>query len=185
MGTPIQNIEDRDKILWFVVIAYKQEAKAEKILSGTDGLEFYIAKHYVIRTVQGKRQRMLVPYIPNLLFIHASWTQIVNFKKTHPFIKFATWKKSTGTEYLIVPDAQMQNFIRVTSDNEKDVRYYKPEEINFGEGTKVRVIGGELDGVEGTFIKVRGRRSRQLVVVLPKLLAASIQISPDYLEILK
>ena len=185
MGTPIQNIEDRDKILWFVVIAYKQETKAEKILSGTDGLEFYIAKHYVIRMVQGKRQRVLVPYIPNLLFIHASWTQIVNFKKKHPFIKFATWNKSTGLEYLIVPDTQMHNFIRVTSDIEKDVKYYSPDEIKFGAGTKVRVIGGELDGVEGTFVKVSGRRSRQLVVLIPKLLAASIQISPDYLEVLE
>lgn len=185
MGAAIQNIEDRDKILWFAVIAYKQEAKAEKILSSTDGLDFYIAKHYVIRTVKNKRQRVLVPYIPNLLFIHASWTQIVNFKKQYPFIKFATWKKSTGLEYLVVPDKQMQNFIRVTSNSEKDVKYYTPEEINFGEGTKVRVIGGEMNGVEGTFIKVRGRRSRQLVVLIPKLLAASIEISPDYLEVIK
>lgn len=184
MGTPIQNIEDRDKILWFVVIAYKQEAKAETVLSDKDGLEYYIAKHHVIRTIKGKRQRVLVPYIPNLLFIHATWTQIVNFKKKHSFIKFATWKKSTGLEYLIVPDKQMRDFIRVSTDYERNVRYYSPSEINFKKGTQVRVIGGKLHGVEGTFVKINGRRNRQLVVLIPRLLAASIEISPDYIEVL-
>ena len=60
MGAPIQNIADRDEPQWFVVIAYKQEEKAEQILSGEAGLEYYIAKHYVIRMVKGKKQRQLV-----------------------------------------------------------------------------------------------------------------------------
>ena len=184
MGAPIQNIADRDEPQWFVVIAYKQEEKAEQILSGEAGLEYYIAKHYVIRMVKGKKQRQLVPYISNLLFIHASWTQIVSLKRVYPFIKFATWNKSTGQEYLIVPDQQMRDFIRVTQTNAEQLRYYAPDELNLEKGTQVRVVGGEFDGVEGTFIKVKGKRGKQLVVLLPRLLAASIEINPDYLEVM-
>ena len=42
MSTPITTKEDLMKIRWFVMSAYKNEKKAEEMLKGKDGLEYFI-----------------------------------------------------------------------------------------------------------------------------------------------
>lgn len=67
---------------WFVMRAYKNEKTAEEKLSGRDGLEYFIPKHYVMRTYHGVKTRRLVPAIPNLIFVNATHAEITDFKKT-------------------------------------------------------------------------------------------------------
>lgn len=167
------------------MMAYKQEDEAEKVLSGKDGLEFYIAKYYTVKTYHGVKRRVLVPYIPNIIFVHATQAQIVKFKETYNFVRFVTWRKQSGVEYLIVPDDQMQDFIRVSSSRCETVKYYRPEEIDVKKGTRVRVIGGQFDGVKGIFVKVKGKRSRQVVVIIPDVMAVSAEVDPDLIEVLE
>ena len=93
---------------WYVMRAYKNEAKAEKTLSAK-GVDFFIAKIYAVRTVHGKteKKRCLVPAIPGIVFVHASHTELIQFKKTHNFLQFVTTRNSGMTDYLIVPEKQM------------------------------------------------------------------------------
>ena len=60
--------------------AYKNEKKAEEMLKGKDGLEYFIPKHYAVRSITEWIQKV-VPVIPNLVFVHASRKQITDFKK--------------------------------------------------------------------------------------------------------
>ena len=182
MDKVIETIKEKTKVKWYVMIAYKQETEAEKVLSSEDGLEYYIAKHYIIQNFHGKKKQRLVPVIPNIIFVHASQVQIVKFKEKFNFIKFATWQTGEGLEYLVVRDNHMSDFIRVSESNEKSLTFYKPEEINLKKGEMVRVHGGKFDGIEGTFVRIKGKRSRQLVVLIPRLLAASIEVEPDLIE---
>ena len=180
----LKNVDDKNKVHWFVMIAYKREKDAEAALSGDDGLEYYIAKRYIVKTIRGIKKRVMVPSIPNILFIHASHAEIIKFKEKYNFIKFMIWHKTTGTEYLVVNDAEMENFIRISSSDAESVKYYQPDEINLKKGTRVRILGGEFDGVEGVFVKVDGKRSKQVVVVIPDLLAVSVYVHPDLIEVL-
>lgn len=59
--------------------AYKNEKKAEEMLKGKDGLEYFIPKHYAVRVYHGVKSKRLVPVIPNLVFVHASRKQITDF----------------------------------------------------------------------------------------------------------
>ncbi len=104
---------------WFVMRAYKSESMAEDVLSGEGGLEFFIPKHYVMRIFHGRKSKRLVPVIPSLVFVHASKDDILNFKKYHNFLQFVMWEKSTGKECLVVPDDQMEDFIKVSSAHEE------------------------------------------------------------------
>lgn len=165
------------------MIAYKQEKAAEAVLSGASGLEHYIAKHYVVRSYHGKKQRKLVPSIPNVVFVHAVREEIVEFKKRHNFIKFAMEHTSSGKSYLRVPDGQMQDFIRVSSAYGSDIRYYNPEELDAANGTRVRIHGGLFDGVRGTLVKVKGKRNKQVVVIIPQVVAVSVEVHPDLVEV--
>ncbi len=175
-------MEEATKARWFVMRAYKCEKQAEEKLSGKDGLEYFIAKHYVVRVYHGVKSKRLVPVIPSLVFVHARHDQIVDFKKRYNFLQFAMWEKSTGQDYIVVPDDQMDSFIKVASRHEKNVTYYKPDEIDLKKGTRVRIHGGELDGVEGTFVRVQGKRNRRVVVLLDGIMAVATEVHPDLIE---
>ncbi len=175
---------DSALVRWFVMRAYKCERMAEEILGGECGLEFFIPKHYVMREFHGRKSKRLVPVIPSLVFVHASKESILNFKKINNFLQFVTWNKSTGTECLVVPDDQMEDFIKVSSAQEETTTYFKPEEIDIKRGTRVRIHGGRFDGVEGVFMQVKGKRNRRLVVMLEGIMAVVAEVDPDLVEIL-
>ena len=52
MSTPITTREDLTRIQWFAMSAYKNEKKAEEMLKGKDGLEYFIPKHYARSEIQ-------------------------------------------------------------------------------------------------------------------------------------
>ncbi|MDR0955022.1 MAG: UpxY family transcription antiterminator [Rikenellaceae bacterium] len=186
MSTIITSREEIEKVQWFVMSAYKNERKAEEKLSGKDGLEYFIPKHYAVRVYHGVKSRRLVPVIPNLIFVHASQKQITEFKQSYNFLQFVMWEKSTGLEYITVPDQQMDSFIRIASQHEEETTvYYKPEEIDIQRGARVRIHGGRFDGVEGVFMQVKGKRNRRVVVMLEGVMAVAAEVHPDLIEVLK
>lgn len=63
--------------------------------------------------------------------------------------------------------------------------YYSPEEITADMiGREVRIVGGTLDGYEGRLLKCRGTRRRRLLVAIPNLLVAAVEVNPDYIVFL-
>ena len=173
------NVLDKDKILWYVMRAYKNENTAEDRLSNeTYGLEYFIPKQKVLRTVKGKKVFFMVPVIHSLVFVHASHQKIVDFKHNYYYdLQFVTWKSGGELVYLTVPDEEV-HFYKISEINkEKD-------KINIEKGKRVRVHGGPFDQVEGYFIKVAKKRGRQLVVIIPDLLAVSAEVKPEYIQII-
>ena len=174
-----------DRTRWFVMRAYKCEAKAEERLATDGGLEYFIPKRHAVRSYHGVKSRRLVPAIPSLVFVRASRRQIIDFKRDNNFLQYVMSKTSGGSEFLVVPDDQMSNFIKVASQMEENLTYLKPEEIDIRKGTKVRIHGGPFDGVEGVFMRTEGVRDRRLVVLLEGVMAVSAKIHPDLVEVLK
>ena len=176
---------EKNKTFWFVMRAYKNEKLAEERLSGDQGLEYYIPKRYAIRVYHGVKSKRLVPVIPSLIFVHATHTEITEFKKNqYNLLQFVKWENKTGGQYLIVSDDNMDSFIKLSSQYEDSIEYYKPEEINLEKGTKVRIHGGKFDGAKGIFVRVEGKRNRRVVVVLDGLMAAAAEVDPDLVEVL-
>ncbi len=170
---------------WYVIRAYKNEKKAEDILSGENGLDFFIPKRYALRVYHGVKSKRLIPAIPSLLFVHASQEQILDLKHRHGFLQFVMCKRDGKLEYMVVPDGQMDSFIKVASAYEEEIIFYTPDEINIEKGTPVRIHGGKFDQVEGVFMQVKGKRNRRLVVWLEGIMAASVEVHPDLVEVLK
>ena len=94
------------------------------------------------------------------------------------------WEKSTGQEYIVVPDEQMDSFIKIASQYEETTVYYKPEEIDVRKGTRVCIHGGKLDGVKGVFMRVKGKRNRRVVVMLEGIMGISAEVHPDLIEVI-
>ena len=54
----------------------------------------------------------------------------------------------------------MQRFIAVAGTYNDHLLYFQPEELNLSKGTKVRITGGDFEGQEGVFLKVKGARDQ-------------------------
>lgn len=172
---------------WFVMRAYKREREAEDRLTEQD-LEFFIPKCYAVRVYHGVKQKKLVPAIPGLVFVRAKHADIAEFKKKHNFLQFVVWKKATGPAYLVVDDREMTNFMKAASQHDEALAYYRPDEIDLRRGTRVRILGGKFDGVEGVFVRVGtggGKFGKRVVVRIEGLLALTIETAPDLLEVIK
>lgn len=184
MDSVLKPAEDLGQVRWFVMRAYKSEQVAEDRLKSEDGLEYFIPKHYALRVYHGIKSKRLVPVIPSLVFVHASHKQITEFKKSYNLLQFVTFGRNNKMEYLVVPDKQMDNFIRVASKYKEGMTYLTPEEINIEKGTKIRIHGGEFDNVEGLFVRIKGKRKREVVVVLNNIMGISVEVKPDLIEVI-
>ena len=62
MSTSLFTAEEKRQVRWFVMRAYKNEKMAEDRLKDKEyGLEYFIPKHYAVRTYHGVKSKKLVP----------------------------------------------------------------------------------------------------------------------------
>ena len=51
-------------------------------------------------------------------------------------------------------------------------------------GRTVRIVGGPLDGYEGRLLSVRGSKVRRLLVEIPNLITAGIEVAPEFIRVM-
>lgn len=171
---------------WYVLNAiFGKELQTCQLLQKEE-IECFVPMRYEIRCVKQKKARVLVPAVHNLVFVRATKHYLEDFKSRVPFtLYFMTRKENEHRILLTVPDAEMEAFIRVARMVEEDIHYFRPEEIHLEKGIRVRVHGGPFDGLEGYLLKVKGRRSKRIVVRLAGVTAvAAAEIKPDLIEVL-
>ena len=177
---------DKNQPQWFVMNIYaKHNRKAEEVLSSSQGLPHFIPKHYVVRKYFGKVRRELVPLIHNLVFVHASYTEVHNFQRQYAFLGFAVERHGDHYSPLVVPDYQMENFIRIASHHDQQLLYFRPEEIALAKGVFVRILGGPYHGAKGEMMRIKGKRDKRLVVRIPQIMAvAATTIEPELIQVI-
>lgn len=149
-----------------------------------EGFRCYVPMLYRTEIVRGHKERRLVPAISGLVFVYGKSEDISVFK-LHSKEKFY-WLmtgKSGHREKMVVPDKQMQDFIRVTQQREEQVFYFRPDELSLTKGDRIIIHGGPFDGVEGIMLKLKGKREKQLVVSIPDLAVAAVSVKPDVVEV--
>ncbi|MBO7467411.1 MAG: UpxY family transcription antiterminator [Bacteroidaceae bacterium] len=185
MLTPATQKEE-DIVRWYVMSApYRNELRAKEALSQS-GIECFVPMHYTLVEKSGIKTRKYMPAIHNLIFVHAPLTQIQDFKRYKGIIQYYVMPSRRGgvAQKLWVPDRQMKDFINICEKGDDSLRYMSPDDVHIAPGTRVRVHGGPFDGFEGNFVKVAGKRNRQLVVSITNLVAASISVSADLVEVI-
>lgn len=169
---------------WFVMGApYRNEIKVRDALFEY-GVECYVPMCTRIREIKGRKVRKVEPAVSNLLFVRASEVQLKTLKLRIPRLQYKTNREDNKLRKVIVRDSEMENFMRFTRSLSEGVSYLTPEELKLEKGTRIRVVGGGLDGVEGTFLKLKGRRSKVLVVSLEGVVSAVVDISPEYVQVI-
>ncbi len=147
------------------------------------GLQAFVPLTYVVRTHRGQKHRTLVPAVSKLLFVKGTLEEVKDYIQHAHYVVFI--RKSTFSnkeDYLTVPTKAMEDFIAVTENHEEHVTYFRPEEISLQEGDKIRIKGGFYDGREGIIMRIKGKRNKHLVVQIPGVLIAAIELSPEMIE---
>ena len=149
------------------------------------GLSSFVPLKYEVRKVRGREQRMLVPAITKLVFVKGTLEEVQDYlAHAHYVVYIQRSTFSNHKEFLTVPTRAMENFIAVTEHHEEHVTYFNPQEIRLNVGDQIRVKGGLYDGHEGIIMRIKGKRNRHLVVQIPGILIAAIEMSPEMIELL-
>lgn len=143
------------------------------------GIECYIPTRSVIRELRNRRLQVEVPVIRNLIFVHTTKSEACAASNDYGIPLYYIRDLDTRS-MLVVPDKQMEDFIRVMRLMRQEVAI---GECPLAVGRKVMVVKGDLCGVEGELVSV-GNRTHVLIRV-PQILTATVRIPRSYLSVRK
>ena len=148
------------------------------------GLEAFVPLKYQVKTFRGQKQRALVPALSGLIFIKGTLDEVQDYiQNAHYRVYIRRSTFSNKEDYLTVPTKAMEDFIAVTENHEARVIYYRPEEISLQAGDQIRIKGGLYDGREGIIMRIKGKRNKHLVVQIPGMIVAAVELSPEMVEL--
>ena len=179
-------VEKENTAVWFAMnTPYRRELIAKQFLD-QKGIECFVPmKESLVERRNRTKSRQMVPAIHNLIFVHTTKERIKSLKQGVNFLQYCTRPQNGKNVPIIVPDTQMRHFIAVTNAGNEKITYLRPEEVNIKKGTRVRVHGGVFDGTEGHFVKLQGKRSRRVVLLIEGITAVALtEISTDFIEVL-
>lgn len=173
-----------EQMQWFAMRATYRRGMQIKELLDKQGISNFIPMRYEMQEKNGRKRRMLVPVISDLIFVRAVQSELQWVKDRNPYLQYMIDVRNG--QKIIVPDEHMRQFIAVAGTYDEHLIFFSPDEVNLRKGTKVRIIGGDFKGYEGIFIKVKGARDRRVVISLQGIIAmAMATLSPDLVEVIK
>lgn len=131
----------------------------------------------------GKRERCMVPFIHDLLFVYETRSVLDPIVQRISTLQYR-YLRGGYCLPMTVAIADMERFIYAV-ETVSEPRYYRPEEITpkmFHH--RIRIMGGALCGYEGFLQSTRGSKVKRLLVEIPSLLTAAVEVQPEYIQIL-
>ena len=178
------------EILWFPMRVRYSSAKRLLMLKELLDKEETVVGTYIPMRFQKIDDKMQeAPVINNLIFVRITYDHLREIKQKVDFIHLryimhpVTENDMTRSEVLYVPERQMNDFIRVTSENSEKVIYLDNLEFACKPGQRVQITEGTFVGVEGVIKRIQGNVC--VVVPIKDTIAAAITgIPKKYLRLL-
>lgn len=174
-----------DACQWFVMRDLtRPNAKlpAYKLLDGLN-IRTFTPMVWKLMLNHGKRERRQLPFIHDLLFVYASRAELDSVVETTPMLQYR-YLRGGYKMPMTVRAADMQRFIHAVRFSSSP-QYYRPDEVTPAmRNRRIRIIGGNLDGYEGSLITTRGSKVKRLLVEIPMLLAATVEVETEFIQLL-
>jgi len=193
-GVSVENVPSQNK-QWFVLrVSYGRIIKAKAFIEAK-GFECYVPLRYKEIWKQGKRRIITKPLIPSFVFVHASAEQVDSLsqdKSIKPLENRALlsyyYDHTSHCENapsknppLIIPDAAMDNFIRLTSIHNPHIIPITSENIKYKLGDEVVITEGEFKNIRGRVARIAGQQ-RVLVELFEGCLVATAYIPKEAMK---
>ena len=160
----------REKKVWYAIrVTYNRELKVKAELDAR-GITNFVPMQYRREERKGVMVNRLVPSVHNLIFINITPSGMREYRETTAMpIRYIMDREHHKP--ITVPNHEMENFIRVAGTYKEDLIYLNPEPGDFSEGERVRIIGGEFEGAEGIFVRIK--RDRRVLINIPGVVAVA------------
>lgn len=174
---------EQNEIHWFPMrITYHREMKIKTMLDDM-GIECFLPMHWeMVETRNGGKKRMLLPAIHNLVFVRSTQEFLTELKMTREefaplrYMMKRTLSGGEKSEIMLVPDREMENFMRVASVQDDRVMFLENNDFINKVGQRVKVTDGYFAGVEGVIKRIN--KNKRVVVQLEGVAAAAIAFVP-------
>lgn len=164
-----------DQEYWYAMrVTYGRELKVQAALDNK--FKTYVPKCYKTVNRFGHRHYEIAAQVSNLIFVYASFNSIQEEKKKDTAAQYLRYIKKRDNDYLTIPNKQMEDFMRVSELPEEKLIPIDIKEGTKLNGQKVRIIEGELAGVEGRIMRLQG--NKKVVVNIEDLMAVAISFIP-------
>ena len=195
-GVSVENVPSGNK-QWFVLrVTYGRIIKAQTFVEAK-GLECYVPLHYKEIWKQGKRRIITEPLIPSFIFVHASAERVdylLQDKSIKPLENRALLSyyydhtshcenSPTKNPPLVISDAAMDNFIRLTSIHNPHIIPVTSENIKYKLGDEVMITEGDFKDIHGRVARIAGQQ-RVVVELFEGYLVATAYIPKDAIKII-
>lgn len=174
--------------LWFVLrdLTRPNALRPAYRLLSEYGIKVFTPMTTRIVERSGRRIAVQVPFIHDLLFAYTTREILDPIVRRTPTLQYRFVKGLPFGTPLTVPTPDMQRFIAAISAVTTP-RYLRLEEVTPSHlGARVRIVSeGPLNGFEGRLLRVRGSGKKRLVIELPGILAAAVEVADtDYIQLL-
>ncbi|MCH5329575.1 MAG: UpxY family transcription antiterminator [Alistipes sp.] len=180
----MDNSENRQTVHWFAMRDLTRSNAKNPAYKLLESLRFELFTPMVRKVVtrQGRRITKEVPFMHDLLFVHDSRENLDSVVDRTPTLQYR-YVRGGFCKPMTVPDDDMNRFIAAVTDSPAP-RFFRPDEITPDMlGRKIRILGGNLDGYEGRLLSVRGARRKRVLVELPNLMTAAVEVNADLIRI--
>lgn len=178
--------KDGAEMLWFAMSAtFGREMKAKEFLE-KNKVRCFVPLRYQLVNVRGKgKVRKLVPAISNLIFVNTSKDNIKILKAKLTYLQYHTRPDGGKNIPITVPSAQMEQFIAACNTFNEKMTFINPDNINISEGTRIRIVGGAFDGIEGKFIRVEKGKQKHVVINVDRIAAIVLaKVNDGFIQVL-
>ncbi len=174
---------ESNQMCWFPMrVTYGRECAVKTFLDA-EGIENFLPMTTKVSRVGRRIVKKRVPALSNLIFVHHTMQQLTLLKQTRLeaeplryMVRRALSGDTADNDIIIVPDRQMDNFLRVAAGPEDEYTYLSPDEMTGHEHGRVKVVSGPFAGVEGIIKRIHG--NKQVVVELEGLGGITINFIP-------
>ena len=163
----------RETTHWYVLrVSYNREEKAFDWLKGK-GMDVFLPLRNDVRMADGKRKTITKPLIPNIIFVRSTLTVLDNTIHNPAnsclsyYYNHFTVRPDGKNPPLIIPDSQMDDFIRVASVNDPNILFLSHDDCHFKSGDQVIVTAGPFKGITGRVI--RAKRQQRVAIEIAGL----------------
>lgn len=149
------------------------------------GIEVFTPMTQMIMNIGGRRQRRDVPVIQDLLFVHETKAALDPIVEKLPKLQYRYQVGKTKNEPMTVRTEEMDRFIFAINNTETPI-FYKPGELTIEMyGKAVRIVGGILNNYEGRLLSIKKKRKRYLIIEIQNLIAAAVEVQPEFIQVVK
>ena len=162
---------------WYALKIFKGMNVAKKDFEGA-GIKFFIP-YLVEESLEGGVRYKEKPLMASLIFVRTSAKFVKEYWVRHlPGVMY--YRNLESGEPAVIPDAQMEAFIKLTSPADPGAVLFENDNPEFHKGQRVRITEGKFKGYEGNIYRIG--KDRKVVVKVTEQFSFRLDIHPRYLE---